>query len=298
VNQNLHGGASVLASRDIHLLGPARRESRPTKFILPVLVAMILLFAFCATAETTNTLPDAEIQGHQLAQQLLQQQPVTNFVQTGVLKIRDAQGKRSEIPIVCKIVVTVFVAGTNITIPDWQTFYQAALTNQSEYLRVIHTTGLTNLYSYSTNASDAVPVLGDIPLVGHLFGSHQVSGPALMSPFAGSDFWIADLGLEFFHWPAQKVLKKEVKRSRGCTVLESTNPDPTTNGYSRIVCWIDSETLGIVQAQAYDAQGKLLKEFYPKDIKKVKGQWQVESMEIDNVQTNSSTWLKFDLKAP
>ena len=119
-----------------------------------------------------------------------------------------------------------------------------------------------------------------------------------MSPFAGSDFWIADLGLEFFHWPAQKVLKKEVKRSRGCTVLESTNPDPTTNGYSRIVCWIDSETLGIVQAQAYDAQGKLLKEFYPKDIKKVKGQWQVESMEIDNVQTGSRTRLEFDLKAP
>ena len=117
-----------------------------------------------------------------------------------------------------------------------------------------------------------------------------------MFPFCSSDFWIADLGLEFFHWPGQKILKKEVKRSRGCTVLESTNPNPTTNGYSRVVCWIDSETLGIVQAQAYDAQGKLLKEFYPKDIKKVQGQWQVESMEIDNVQTGSRTRLEFDLK--
>jgi hypothetical protein len=27
------------------------------------------------------------------------------------------------------------------------------------------------------------------------------------------------------------------------------------------------------------------------------GQWQVGSMEIDNVQTGSRTWLKFDLKA-
>jgi hypothetical protein len=82
-----------------------------------------------------------------------------------------------------------------------------------------------------------------------------------------------------------------------CKVLESTNPNPPTNGYSRVVTWIDNESLGIVQAKAYDAKGKLLKEFWPKDIKKVDGQWQVGSMEIDNVQTRSRTWLKFDLKA-
>ena len=86
-----------------------------------------------------------------------------------------------------------------------------------------------------------------------------------MSPFAGSDFWIADLGLEFFHWPEQKILKKEFRRGRGCMVLESTNPNPSTNGYSRVDSWIDKESGGIVQAKAYDAKGKLLKEFYPKD---------------------------------
>ena len=40
----------------------------------------------------------------------------------------------------------------------------------------------------------------------------------------------------------------------------------------------------------------MLKEFYPKDFKKVNGQWQVGSMEIDNVQTGSRTRLEFDLK--
>ena len=257
--------------------------------------AIIFLLTLNATAETTNALSEAEIQGRQLAQQLLEQQPVTNFTQTGVLKIRDAQGKRSEIPIVCRAVVTVFVADTTITIPDWQTFYQATLTNQTEYLRVIHTAGLTNLYSCSTNAGDAVPVLGDIPLLGHLFGSHQVSGPALMSPFAGSDFWIADLGLEFFHWPDQKILKHEMRRGRSCKVLESTNPNPSPNGYSRVVSWIDNETLGIVQAEAYDAKGELLKEFYPKSFKKVNGQWELQEMEIRNDQTGSRTRLEFDL---
>ena len=42
-----------------------------------------------------------------------------------------------------------------------------------------------------------------------------------MTPFAGSDFWVADLGLEFFHWPEQKVLPNttNLKRSRAYTVV-------------------------------------------------------------------------------
>ncbi len=122
-------------------------------------------------------------------------------------------------------------------------------------------------------------------------------GPIIMTPFAGSDFWAVDLGLEFLHWPAQKILRGDTARGRLCNVLESTNPNPSTSGYSRVLCWIDNESLGIVKAEAYDAKGKLLKEFLPKDIKKVDGQWQVGSMEIDNVQTGSRTKLEFDLKA-
>jgi len=256
---------------------------------------MISFSAVDAKAETTNTLSDAEIQGRQLAQQLCDARPAENLTNTGVLQIRDGNGKHFEVPIVCRAVVTISVANSNIIIPDWQTFYQATLTNQTEYLRVIHATDLTDIYSYSTNASDAVPVLGDVPLI-HLFDRHQVSGPALMSPFAGSDFWLCDLGLEFFHWPQQKVLKKEVHRSCGCTVLESTNPDPSTNGYSRVVSWIDNDSLGIVDAYAYDVNGKKLKNFYPKDLKKVNGQYQVQTMIMENLQTGSKTRLEFDLK--
>ena len=117
-----------------------------------------------------------------------------------------------------------------------------------------------------------------------------------MFPWAGSDFSLGDLGLEFFHWPTQKVLKKEIHRSCACTVLESTNPNPSTNGYSRVVSWVDTESLGIVEAYAYDANGKKLKNFYPKDIKKVNGQWQVQTLVMENLQTGSKSRLEFDLK--
>jgi hypothetical protein len=253
------------------------------------LAAMILFFAGGATAQTTNVLSDAEIQGRQLARKLLDERPAENFTNTGVLQIRNAQGKRSEVPVKCEVITT-------LTNSNWESIYEAGATNQAFTLLVIHATDRSDQYFYHTNSAESVPILTDIPILGHLFRSHQLTGAELMFPFAGSDFWLADLGLEFLHWPGQKILRGDTARGRLCKVLESTNPNPSPNGYSRVLSWIDNETPGIVEAKAYDAQNKLLKEFYPKDIKKVNGQWQVGSMEIDNDQTRSRTWLEFNLK--
>jgi len=249
-------------------------------------VLIYLLGATTLCADTTNALSDAEIQGRQLAQRLCEARPAENSTNIGVLKIRDAKGKRSEIPIKCEIVV----AATN-----WQSIYETTDVDSNRVtLQAIHAFNTPSVYYLTVYYRTQIKVADRLLLA----KTRILSGNELMIPFAGSDFWLADLGLEFFHWPAQKILKKEFRRNCSCAVLESTNPNPATNGYARVDSWIDEDSNGIVMAKAYDAQGRLLKEFYPKDVRKVKGQWQVESMEIDNVQTNSSTWLKFDLKAP
>ena len=116
-----------------------------------------------------------------------------------------------------------------------------------------------------------------------------------MIPFAGSDFWIADLGLEFFHWPDQRMLYSEMRRSRSCRVLESINPKPAPGVYSRVVSWIDNESGGIVHADAYDSNGKVSKQFDPKDFKKVNGEWQLEGMEIYDRVADSRTRIEFNL---
>ncbi len=54
--------------------------------------------------------------------------------------------------------------------------------------------------------------------------------------------------------------------------------------------------MGIVEACAYDEKGQKLKDFYPKDFKKVDGQWQVQTLVMDNAQTDSRSRLEFDLK--
>jgi hypothetical protein len=263
------------------------------------------LAAVGAMAQTTNDLFDAMIQGRKLAQQLCEARPTENLTNTGVLKIKDGKGRRSEILVKCIVAVTP---------TNWQSIYEAMYTNDSETLKVTHPNFKTDQLEMDFPGSDrkgytAVGLsnaqLGSPNL--YAFTGHRIQQGSIANeletqikdhliPFAGSDFWQCDLGLEFFHWPQQKLLKKEVKRSRGCTVLGSTNPNPSTNGYSRVVSWIDNESGGIVQAEAYDFKNKLLKEFAPKSFKKVNSQWELQEMEIRNVQTGSRTRLEFDLK--
>ena len=79
-------------------------------------------------------------------------------------------------------------------------------------------------------------------------------------------------------------------------MLESTNPHPATNGYARVVSWVDEESGNVIEATASDGSGRPLKEFNVKSLAKVNGHWQVEAVIMDNVQTGSRTRLEFDLK--
>ncbi|HXR46969.1 MAG TPA: outer membrane lipoprotein-sorting protein [Candidatus Limnocylindrales bacterium] len=255
----------------------------------------------------TNDFVEAVVQGRQLAQQILEQRPTENFTNTGVLKIRDAKDRTSEIPVQCAVIVTA---------TNWLAVYKAFFTNFTETLTVIHpdhqlfrqliAPGLPN--DLPKPPDDLPKITGNLNERIEPFDTHQHEGypgsPSLAAArarsasFAGSDFSVDDLCLEFFHWPRQKILKHEMRRGRACQVLESTSPNPSPNGYSRVVSWIDNETLGIVQAEAYDAKEKLLKEFYPKSFKKVNGQWELQEMEIRNDQTGSRTRLEFNSKQP
>jgi len=270
--------------------------------ILSAVAAIIFLIAVVATAETANDLSDAEIQGRQLARQLLETQPTESSTNSGTLNVRDdPKSQHSPGMMWCETVVT----STN-----WQTTYYCKylLDNENEApetLIIIHTPNASNQYFYATNQVDSQDFKYQSVKTGtNILLELQFQPKLKLVPpeaaeslaFCGSDFLAGDLGLEFFHWPEQKILKRENSRTRICKVLESTNPNPSTNGYSRVDSWIDEESLGIVQAYAYDANGKKLKEFYPKDFKNVDGQWQVGMMEMDNVQTGSRSRIEFDLK--
>ncbi|HEY2082055.1 MAG TPA: outer membrane lipoprotein-sorting protein [Verrucomicrobiae bacterium] len=249
------------------------RARRPCHY--PFIFALsFCLFASTLFAQKQNEISQPTVlpperaakEGKALVDEILAQKPAQNTTNTGVLTIR-TKIARTQIPVRFE----VFATETN-----WCSRYDA---NNTDVV-VIHDGADANEYRLKTSDGKVTALSGN---------------QAAATPFVGSDFSIADLGLEFFHWPEQHLIKKEMKRSRSCRVLESINPHPLPGGYSRVKSWIDAESDGIVYAEAYDAGGKLLKEFIPKHFEKVNGQWQLREMEIDNDQTDSSTRVDFDL---
>ena len=240
--------------------------------IFSIIASVILLAAIGATAETTNTLSKAEIEGRELAQQLCNARPSENITNSAVLKIRDAKKHWQEIPVRFQIAVV------DAEPSSWEACYETTGTNHVQ-LTISRAANRPNRYRLLTNGESA-----------------GLRGSETDVPFAGSDFWIGDFGLEFFSWPGQKILKKEFHDNCASIVLESKNPHPSTNGYSRVVSRIEEESGGVMEAKTYDTTGRLLKDFYVKSLKKVNGHWQVELVIMDNVQTGSRTRLEFDLK--
>ena len=217
--------------------------------------------------ESYKKYKESEIEGRTLAQQLLSLKPESSFTNTGKLIIRGPKKQRREVNYQCRVIVTE---------TNWTSYYLASQgTNVLPGFSVEHREGAANRYfDDRTNLLNATQITAS---------------------FAGSDFSMADLGLEFFHWPNQRVVKWEMKRSFGCKVLESRNSELPARMYSRVVSWIHTETGGLIQAEAYDVHGKLLKEFRPTETEKVNGRQELKEMEIENVQTDSRTTLIFNL---
>jgi hypothetical protein len=222
-------------------------------------------------------LTEAEKEGRALAADLLAEEgPAESYSQTGMLKIRDRERYWTEIPFRLRIVVTVTNQAVVIEPTALIPLSLGAFVTVTNRVVVIEPTA-------KATARDAYTL------------TNALSSALATTPIAGSDLRVGDLGMEFLHWPEQRVLKSEMRRGRPCKVLESVNPAPATNAYSRVVSWIDNDTGGIARAEAYDQNNKLFKVCEPKGFKKVKGRWELREMRIRNLKTGSQTVIEFDL---
>ena len=225
-----------------------------------------------STPTISSNIGDRDQAGLELARRVRSMAPRENTKAKGVLKIRDRERKTVEVPVSLQV-----LAGGQ----TWQVVYEAKRGSQSEKLIILESANRPNEYLYTKpGASDPVKLQGNQALI----------------PFAGSDFFLADLGLGFIHWPVQRLLKTEMRKSVWCHKLESINPNPPPGGYAKVVSWLEKESGGPVLAEAYDVNGNKVKDFSINSLKKVEGQYQLKEMEISSPRNGSRTRLEFELE--
>jgi len=245
-------------------------------------------FAFCAAPFVLAVNPPAQSsnsEGQALAAELRSARPREDLEVKGLLKIRDAEGRRTRVPFRYR-----FIHGEK----SWQNIYETEANGQvpAEKLVVIHTEGQANRYLHSrAGESKSLPA-----------ESVELAGDQAMVPFGRSDFWITDLGLEFLHWPEQRIVEEakiKMRKGRPCKVLESVKPRAEAAGYTRVRSWVDAEKRQPILAEAYGPDNRLIKEFEIGSVTKVNGQWELKNLEMRNAKTDSQTVLqfKYDQKA-
>jgi hypothetical protein len=216
------------------------------KFLLVLLAAVIITTTAWAQPPTGA----AEVMerhqreaGQVLATELRAMlQPVEFSEQTGTIRIR--KGRRqpeSRVPFMVQA-----IPGTE----KWKTIYRtgAGPHGGPEKLMIVHRPGLPNEYWFArTDRGHDFPEL------------KRLSPREAERPLAGSDFWFTDLGLDFLYWPEQQKLPMERRLGRPCDVLDSRISDDRE--VVRVRSWIDRETGGILAAEAYNRQNRVVREF-------------------------------------
>jgi len=216
-------------------------------------------------------------EGRRLASELRESPPPEDLDVRGLIRIREGSGQRRVMPFRYRVVLS----GTG-----WTSLYETSGGDgvSPQRLMVVHREGHPNEYILEmlSAAGSAVPT--------------RMTGDEAMVRFAGSDFWLADLGLEYLHWPEQEIredFRITRRKGRPCQVLESRHPSPAAGGYAKVLSWIDRETGRPIIAEAYGADGEVMKEFEVGGVTKVDGVWQLKNLEMRDLRSDSRTVLEF-----
>jgi hypothetical protein len=236
-------------------------------------------------AQAPASVPEPD--GPTLATMLCSMEPLENSEVRGRLQVKQKKNAY-EAPMTCKVIRKT---------GSWESVFEAGASQKTgpEKLVIIHIPGKENQYLYARAEKPSAP----LPELQSISADR-----AATTGFAGSDYSLADLGLDFLRWPKQQRLPDATRLDRPCYVLESVNE--RASEIVRVRSFIDKEYSGMLGSQGFPAllvvegfdihNKDVVKEFslHGSSFKKVNGRYQLEKMEISNEKTDSQTVMRFD----
>jgi outer membrane lipoprotein-sorting protein len=122
----------------------------------------------------------------------------------------------------------------------------------------------------------------------------QISGAARSESFAGTDFSYEDLTIlsQLVEWRDQdarsELLRTEGAGSEECYVIEFT-PVTKELTYGKVTAWFRAEDLTVTRYAMYDRAGRLVKELWQSDFRRVGAIPTAFHLEVRNAQTSGRT---------
>jgi len=236
-----------------------------------------MVFITLSQADTLRPEKSEPEDATQIVKTILSKTPVEYVESKAVLKVRAPKSKTKSIPIRFEI--------KPVSKTCWECEYETLYPEGTqELLRIRRYVDKPNEYFISTRDSNEAE-----------WNTKQIpAGKETAVGFAGTEFWYCDLGMEFFQWEDQKLIKREMKKGRPCRVLRSTCAAPEGEMYSSVVSYIDNETDGVLIANGLDKDKKRIKEFEIQSFQKIDGMWQLKKMTIYNNKTSTRTTLEIE----
>lgn len=122
----------------------------------------------------------------------------------------------------------------------------------------------------------------------------KATSPDLFRTIGPSDIYWLDLALGFIWWADGRTIGRQEMRSRDCYVVDLYAPDPATDLYSSVRAWVDEKYGMLMQAEAYDRAGNLVRRVVIKSLKKIGEDWMVKDIEMRSMPGERKTFLRVD----
>lgn len=130
----------------------------------------------------------------------------------------------------------------------------------------------------------------------------ELPQPLWDRPILGSDITPRDLALDFLSWPKVRVVGRGNAKTLPAYVLEAVSPQ-RNSPVSRVRFWISTEHFVLVQAEAYDTEGRVVKRFDVNGVQRFGDFWTVKELRVASMipgrnLSRSRTFIEISRGAP
>ncbi len=129
--------------------------------------------------------------------------------------------------------------------------------------------------------------------------------PDLSGAIQETDLSWIDLTFAYLWWPGGKIVGEESIRSFDCYILDIPAPQSQkvadggpkaesegASPYASVRLWISKKAHMMLQAEGYDANGKILRRLWVRNFKKIADQWMIKEMEVQRYPEVHRTKLR------